>query len=233
MSSMRDSHGVLTLDADYEQTLVSTRSLGRVGLRVALGECFAECEPSLPVLAFCSRYSACNVVLPSYAVDPLAFANAVIEFVRPQVDSIDDQSVILAEFEFPFVLKPTISWAEQLGHRLVPVEVIDEREAVKVTQRVPRRRFRPRCPGMGLRSPRGRDVVHGRRRSPSQLRAHSVQDEPPLGGASVMRESIPTPQDIYAASVRLTTAAGIQDPVLAELRTTVAAIQKSRNLQSS
>ena len=56
MSSMRDSHGVLTLDADTKQTLVSTRSLGRVGLRVALGECFAECEPSLPVLAFCSRY---------------------------------------------------------------------------------------------------------------------------------------------------------------------------------
>ena len=39
-----------------------------------------------------------------------------------------------------------------------------------------------------------------------------------MGGASVMRESIPTPQDIYAASVRLTTATGIQGVCEVEFR---------------
>jgi hypothetical protein len=43
-----DSYGILVLDASYKQTLVSTRSLGRAGLSVALGECFAECDQSLP-----------------------------------------------------------------------------------------------------------------------------------------------------------------------------------------
>ncbi len=75
-------YDILVLDASYKQTLVSTRSFGRAGLRVALGECFVECDPALPVLAFQSRHSARNVVLPSYAADPSAFADAVVKFVR-------------------------------------------------------------------------------------------------------------------------------------------------------
>ena len=77
-----DSYDVLVLDAGSKQSLASARSLGRAGLRVALGECFAECDPDLPVLAFTSRYSARNVVLPSYAIDGAAFAEGVVDFVR-------------------------------------------------------------------------------------------------------------------------------------------------------
>ena len=58
------------------------RSLGRAGLRVAAAECFAECDPAVPVLAFCSRYSRHNVVLPSFATGTDAFADAVVDFVR-------------------------------------------------------------------------------------------------------------------------------------------------------
>lgn len=43
-----DSYGILVLDASYKRTLVSTPSLGRAVLSVALGECFAECDQSLP-----------------------------------------------------------------------------------------------------------------------------------------------------------------------------------------
>ena len=75
-------YDVLLLDAGSRQSLASARSLGRAGLRVALGECFAECDPSLPVLAFRSRYSNRNVILPSFAVDAAAFAAAVVQFVR-------------------------------------------------------------------------------------------------------------------------------------------------------
>ena len=41
---------------------------------------------------------------------------------------------------------------------------------------------------------------------------------PPLGGASVMRESIPIPQDIYASAVRLATAIGMQGVCEVEFR---------------
>jgi hypothetical protein len=51
-----DSYDILILDAAYKQSLASARSLGRAGLRVALGECFAEHDSSLPVPAFRSRY---------------------------------------------------------------------------------------------------------------------------------------------------------------------------------
>ncbi len=77
-----DSYDILVLDAGSRQSLASVRSFGRAGLRVALGECFAECDPELPVLSFTSRYSARNVVLPSYAEDGAAFAAGVIDFVR-------------------------------------------------------------------------------------------------------------------------------------------------------
>lgn len=78
----RDGYDILVLDAGSRQSLASARSLGRAGLRVALGECFAECDRALPVLAFRSRYSARNVVLPSYADDAAAFADGVVDFVR-------------------------------------------------------------------------------------------------------------------------------------------------------
>jgi predicted ATP-grasp superfamily ATP-dependent carboligase len=77
-----DSYDVLILDAGSRQSLAAARSLGRAGLRAALGECFAECDPNLPALAFCSRYSARNVVLPKFSTEPRAFSDAVIDFVR-------------------------------------------------------------------------------------------------------------------------------------------------------
>jgi hypothetical protein len=64
------AYDVLVLDAATRQSLASVRSLGRAGLRVAAGERFAECDPRLPVLAFRSRYSARNVMLPSFSAEP-------------------------------------------------------------------------------------------------------------------------------------------------------------------
>jgi hypothetical protein len=51
------SYDVLVLDAAYKQSLACARSLGRAGLRVAMAECFVECDPALPVPGFQSRYS--------------------------------------------------------------------------------------------------------------------------------------------------------------------------------
>jgi len=46
----------------------------------------------------------------------------------------------------------------------------------------------------------------------------AYRTSPPLGGASVMRESIPIPPDIYSASVRLALAIGMQGVCEVEFR---------------
>ena len=79
---------VLVLDAASRQSLSAVRSLGRAGLRVATGECFVECSPTLPPMAFRSRYSLHNLVLPSYADDPDEFASAVETFLRNNPTSV-------------------------------------------------------------------------------------------------------------------------------------------------
>ena len=274
-------YDILILDAGYKQSLVSAQSLGRAGLRVAMGECFVECDPSLPVLAFQSRYSSCNVYLPSYAADPDAFASAVVDFVRENptrvvlptgdgvisalmphrdrftelgcvlalapncaleiatdkdrtlevarklgidqpksmlIDSLDDLPAVLAEFTFPFVLKPTISWTGHADHRLTPMEVVDQDEAVEVA---------------GIMLAAGSSVLAqewacGRREgvtlfiADGDVRAacaHAAyRTNPPLGGASVMRESIPMPADIYDPAVKLARAIGLEGVCEVEFR---------------
>jgi predicted ATP-grasp superfamily ATP-dependent carboligase len=276
-----DVYDILVLDAASRQSLASVRSLGRAGLRVAMGECFAECDPSLPVLAFRSRYSAHNVVLPSFATDVTAFATGVVEFVREhptrivlpasdgaiaalmprreqlaalgcllalpsnsalevannkdrtlevarglgidhpktmRIESVDDVPAMLAEFEFPVVLKPTTSWVRQSADRLQAVEVVDEFEAVSVTQTF-------LSAGAGVLA---QEWVSGRREGVTLFMidgdvqasfAHlEHRTSPALGGASVLRESVPLPDDIYASSVRLVTALGLQGLCEVEFR---------------
>jgi predicted ATP-grasp superfamily ATP-dependent carboligase len=248
---------------------------------VALGECFVECDPSLPVPAFRSRYSSRNVVLPSYAADPAGFADAVIDFVRKyptrvvlptgdaviatlmpyrerftplgcalalapnsaleiandkdrtlevarklgidhprtmRIDSMDDLPAVLAEFGFPMVLKPVSSYAQRAGERFQPVEVIDTREAVDETQRY------LNAGGNVL----AQELAPGRREGVTMLMVDgevlascghaTYRTSPPLGGVSVLRESIPIPEDTYSAAVRLAAAIGIQGPCEVEFR---------------
>ncbi len=269
----QDSYDVLVLDAGSKQSLASARSFGRAGLRVALGECFAECDPDLPVLAFKSRYSARNVVLPSYATDGAAFAAGVVDFVREhptkvvlpttdgaiaalipvreqlashgcvlalaadpvlavandkdrtlavarelgiaypktmRIGGVGDVPALKAEFEFPVVLKPTSSWVSSSHVRLQAVEVINEAEATEVIEAFERA---------------GADVlaqqwVGGRREGVTmfvvdgEIRAHcghiAHRTSPALGGASVLRESLVVPPDVYDASVALVRAIGLE-----------------------
>ena len=109
-----------------------------------------------------------------------------------RIDDVDDLPAAIAEFGFPFVLKPTTSWSEQLGDRFVPVEVVNEREAMDVTQRF-------LSAGLGVL---GQEWACGRREGVTLFIvdgevlascAHvAYRTSPPLGGASVMRESIPS-----------------------------------------
>ena len=274
-------YDILILDAAYKQSLASARSLGRVGLRVAMAECFVECDPALPVVGFESRYSSCNVILPSYAADPGGFANAVIDFVREhptrvvlptgdgiisvlmphrdrlgalgcvlalapnsaleiatdkdrtleiarkleidiprtkRIDSLEDLPAVLAEFTFPFVLKPSVSWTGLSERRLLPMEVLDRAEATEVTEHM-------LAEGSSVLA---QEFATGRREGVTlflvdgQVKAacaHAAyRTFPPLGGASVMRESIPILDDLYQPAVLLATTIGLEGVCEVEFR---------------
>jgi predicted ATP-grasp superfamily ATP-dependent carboligase len=268
-----DGYDVLILDAGTRQSLACTRSLGRAGLRVALAECFAECDPELPVLAFRSRYCARSIVLPSFATDTPGFCAAIIDFVRahptrvimpasdgaiaalmpwrgrlaalgcelalapnavlevanskartlgiarglgiegPRSARVDEPAQLpaaLASIGLPCVLKPTIGWPDGVEARLQATEVISETEAHEKA-----------CGFLAAGAPvLVQELVSGRREGVTLLiqdndvRASFAHAEhrtsPALGGASVLRESIPMPDDIIDAAVRLVKALGLQ-----------------------
>ena len=276
-----DSYDILIFDAAYKQSLVSARSLGRAGLRVAMAECYAEYDPSLPVPAFRSRHSSRNVVFPSYTTDPVAFASAVVDFVREhptrvvlptgdgvieavapyrerlaelgcalalapdcaleiandkdrtleiarklgidqpktmRIDSISELPAVLAEFAFPLVLKPNTSWSGQAERRLVPAEVINRTEAVDVageylaagTSVLAQEWACGRRDGVTLFIVGGEVMARC---------AHvAYRTSPALGGASVMRESIPISEDIYVPALKLVTAIGLEGVCEVEFR---------------
>jgi len=82
-----DAIDVLILDAVTRQSLACARSLGRAGLRVALGESVSSLHPSSPLPAFRSRYCSRALVLPAIE-QASAYSAAVLEFVgayRPRV----------------------------------------------------------------------------------------------------------------------------------------------------
>ncbi len=109
---------------------------------------------------------------------------------------------MLAEFTFPFVLKPTVSWTGQSDRRLLPMEVIDRGRGSGGNRA---------HPGRGS-SVLAQEFASGRRegvtlfivgRQVKAACAHAAyRTHPPLGGASVMRESIPVLPDLYQPAVR-------------------------------
>jgi predicted ATP-grasp superfamily ATP-dependent carboligase len=135
-----------------------------------------------------------------------------------RVDGIDDLPAVFAEIGFPFVLKPTMSWTGRSGRRLIPVEVISEAEAVGETRRL-------LAAGSSLLA---QEWACGRREGVTLFIAGdevlascghvAYRTSPPLGGASVMRESMPIPPDIYSASVQLALAIGMQGVCEVEFR---------------
>jgi predicted ATP-grasp superfamily ATP-dependent carboligase len=271
------SFDALVLDGSYKQSLASVRCLGRAGLRVAVGESVLD----EPVPAYYSRYCSHKVVLPSYVMQPAAFAAAVVDFVRefptrvvlpagdatmaavapvreqlaglgctlalapdtalqvandkdrtlkvagelgiamPRtigIGSVEDLPAAIAELGFPFVLKPTMSWTGKHPVRLTPADVLTKDEAVEVTQTF-------LAAGAGVLA---QQFARGRREGVTLFVADGEvlancghvahRTTPPLGGASVVRESIQVPPDLLDASARLAKAIGIQGPCEVEFR---------------
>jgi hypothetical protein len=263
---------VLVLDGATRQSLACVRSLGRAGLRVAVGETSDHIDSAHPALGLRSRYAARAVVLPSFTPDASAFVAAVTEFVRAHptrvvlptgdrvigallpvrdqfaaagstlalpptpaldiannkdrtieialglgircprsahIDSLDKLPGLLAGFSFPFVLKPTASWAPLAPDRLQTIEVVSEAELTAVT-----REFL--SAGVGVLA---QEWVGGRREEidlfmvGGEVRASFAwvmnRTFPTLGGVSSARASIALPPDTYAMAVDLVRAAGL------------------------
>src|ERR1700678_2842303 len=73
----------LVIDASLRQALVTTRALGRSGLRVGTAESPEVCDdPRFRVPAFASRWSTWNSTLPDYHGDPATYAQFVLNLVQ-------------------------------------------------------------------------------------------------------------------------------------------------------
>ncbi|HEX3958160.1 MAG TPA: ATP-grasp domain-containing protein [Trebonia sp.] len=130
----------------------------------------------------------------------------------------DGLAAAAREFGFPFVIKPTISWTGGTVDRLVPVDVIDEAEARKVTEQILKA-------GAGVLAqqwvPGRREgvtlfIVGGEVKAACGHVAHRTT--PPLGGASAVRESIQSPADTLDAAVRLAKAIDLEGVCEVEFR---------------
>jgi predicted ATP-grasp superfamily ATP-dependent carboligase len=274
-------YDVLILDASNKQSLACVRSLGRIGLRVAVGECATECDAAESALSFRSRYARHSLVLPDVATDADAFAAEVVSFVRDhqihvviptndgaitaiapyreqlaalgctlalasdatlaiandkdrtlevaerlgipyprsmRIDRLDDLPAVMDAFPFPFVLKPTVSFPRDAPVRLQVIEVIDEVEAISAVQTY-------LSSGSAVLA---QEWASGRREGVSlfmvdgEVRAAcghvAYRTSPALGGASVLRESIPLLPDLYEPAVRLVQEIGLDGVCEVEFR---------------
>lgn len=135
-----------------------------------------------------------------------------------RVDSLGDLDVAIAELGFPFVLKPMVSWTGKANDRLIPVDVMNRAEAAEFTKET-------LCAGSGLLA---QEWAPGRREGVTLFIANdevvagcghiAYRTTPPLGGASVVRESIKVHDDTMDAAVRLVKAIGLQGVCEVEFR---------------
>jgi glutathione synthase/RimK-type ligase-like ATP-grasp enzyme len=135
-----------------------------------------------------------------------------------RIDSLDGMPAMLAEFGFPFVIKPTSSWTEQSTDRLYPVDVVNEAEAFAIAEKILAAGAGVLAQqwACGLREGVSLFVVDGEILASCAHVAHRTN--PALGGVSVMRESIPIQPDIYDSSVSLVKAIGLTGPCEVEFR---------------
>jgi predicted ATP-grasp superfamily ATP-dependent carboligase len=135
-----------------------------------------------------------------------------------QVTSVDDLSTAEAQFGYPYVLKPTVSWTGAVANRMVPLEVMNKSEAEEATTRF----LSTGCDviaqqlATGSREGVSLFIVNG------ELLAYcgcaALRTTPPLGGVSVMRESIPVSEELLNAAVSLATTIGVEGPSEVEFR---------------
>jgi predicted ATP-grasp superfamily ATP-dependent carboligase len=144
-----------------------------------------------------------------------------LDIAYPQsipVTGVEDLRAAEAEFGYPFVLKPTVSWTGAVALRAVPCEVVNEAEATEATAKM----LATGCEVLAQQLATGRRegvslfIVDGEMVAYCGCAAHRTT--PPLGGVSAMRESIPVSDELLDAAVRLATTIGVEGPSEVEFR---------------
>lgn len=276
-----EKYDVLITDASWRTAVTSARSLGRAGLRVALGEAVGQFRPGNLPPSFSSRYCARSVELPDYTRDPAAYLEALVAFVRDHsvrvllpvgdssitmlaphrdrftevgctlavasdaglevandkvrtleladklgipypksvpVTGVEDLRAAEAQFGYPYVLKPTVSWTGQVAERVQPAEVINEAEAVKLTESY----LATGCEVIAQQLASGDRISISLFIADGELLAYcgctALRTTPPLGGVSVQRVSISVDKDLLDASVNLAMAADVEGASEVEYR---------------
>jgi predicted ATP-grasp superfamily ATP-dependent carboligase len=133
------------------------------------------------------------------------------------VANVEDVRAAEAQFGYPFVVKPTMSW-NQGSVRVAPVEAMNEAEAMKATSRF----LATGCEVIAQQLATGRResislfIANGEMLAYCGCTAHRTT--PPLGGVSAMRQSIPVPKEVLDWSVNLATAIGFEGACEVEYR---------------
>jgi len=134
------------------------------------------------------------------------------------VTGVEDLRQAEAQWGYPYVLKPTVSWTGKVPLRMVPTEVLSEAEALEHTKRF----LATGCEVLAQQFANGRRegvslfIVDGEVKAHCGCIAHRTT--PPLGGVSAMRESYEVPAELLDAAVSLATAIGVEGPSEVEFR---------------
>jgi predicted ATP-grasp superfamily ATP-dependent carboligase len=134
------------------------------------------------------------------------------------VRGVEDLRAAEAQFGYPFVVKPSISWTGQVAERVHPTEVINEEEAVKATDSY----LLTGCEVIAQQLASGDRISISFFIDKGEVLAYAactaLRTTPPLGGVSVQRVSIPLSDELLKASENLVLTVGLEGAVEVEYR---------------
>jgi predicted ATP-grasp superfamily ATP-dependent carboligase len=134
------------------------------------------------------------------------------------VRAVEDLKQAEAQFGYPYVLKPTVSWTGAVANRNLPLEVMNEAEAVEATTRFLATGCEVIAQQLATGAREGVSLFIANGEVLAYCGCEALRTTPPLGGVSVMRESIPVSEELLNAAVSLATTMGVDGPSEVEFR---------------
>lgn len=129
-----------------------------------------------------------------------------------QVTEPDQAEAAIAEVGLPAVVKPTRSWAQEAGHgrRLIAVVARTRAEALAAVEDVLREGVEVVLQEWLPGDREALSFLYARGCVWARFAQRADRTFPPLGGNSVLRESIPLPADVAPAAERLVVELGLE-----------------------
>jgi predicted ATP-grasp superfamily ATP-dependent carboligase len=135
-----------------------------------------------------------------------------------QVTSVEDLSQAEEQFGYPYVLKPAVSWTGAVANRMVPLEVMNQAEATEATTRFLATGCEVIAQQLATGSREGVSLFIVNGELLGYCGCAALRTTPPLGGVSVMRESIPVSDELLNTAVSLATTIGVEGASEVEFR---------------